>query len=307
VKSLHLPVLLNETIFNLITDPHGLYVDCTVGGGGHLRHLASKLASDAVIIGLDKDSHVLTQTRATLPSNINLVHSDFRYLGEVLEGYDITAVNGIMMDLGVSSFQLDEAERGFSFHEDARLDMRMNQEQSLDAWQIVNEFSEQEISRILFKYGEERYARQIARAIVKVRGIKHIDNTLELVDIIKTAVPARYQRETHPARRTFQALRITVNGELEALESVLPQALQALKPGGRLCVITFHSLEDRIVKHFIAEKARGCICPPQLPVCVCDHQPELRITNRKPIEPSQEECRDNPRARSARLRVATKI
>ncbi|HBQ85747.1 MAG TPA: 16S rRNA (cytosine(1402)-N(4))-methyltransferase, partial [Syntrophomonas sp.] len=266
---MHLPVLLEETITNLITDPQGIYVDCTVGGGGHLRLLASRLEADATIIGLDKDAGVLNKTRESFsPSEIKFVQSDFRYLSQRLEEQGISAVDGIMIDLGVSSFQLDDAARGFSFHEDARLDMRMDQSQALDAWQIVNEFEEEEISRIIFKYGEEKFARRIARAIIMQRKDKSIDTTLELVDIIKTAVPARYQREKHPARRTFQALRIRVNGELEALEAVLPQAFQALKPGGRLCIITFHSLEDRIVKHFMADKARGCICPPELPVCV---------------------------------------
>lgn len=305
---MHLPVLLEETIGSLITDPHGIYVDCTVGGGGHLKLLASRLEPDATIIGLDKDAGVLKKTQESyFQTGINFVQSDFRYLLQVLEENGISEVDGIMMDLGVSSFQLDDADRGFSFHEDARLDMRMDQQQSLDAWQIVNEFGEQEISQIIFQYGEEKYARRIARAIVLQRQVKSVDTTLELVEIIKSAVPARYQREKHPARRTFQALRIRVNGELEALEIVLPQALQALKPGGRLCVITFHSLEDRIVKHFMMDKARGCICPPQLPVCVCNHQPELKIITRKPIEPGEEECLVNPRARSARLRVGARI
>lgn len=305
---MHLPVLLNETISHLITNPHGIYVDCTVGGGGHLKLLAASLESDARIIGLDKDAYVLENTQQTfLDARISLVQSDFRYLAQVLEENKIPEVDGIMMDLGVSSFQLDDAARGFSFHEDARLDMRMDQSQALDAWQIVNEFGEEEISQILFTYGEERFARRIARVIGVKRKAKSIDTTLELVDIIKLAVPARYHRDKHPARRTFQALRIKVNGELEALEMVLPQALQVLKPNGTLCIITFHSLEDRIVKHFMKEKARGCICPPELPVCICKHQPELQINTRKPIEPGEEECESNTRARSARLRVATKI
>lgn len=305
---MHLPVLLEETVGSLITDPHGIYVDCTVGGGGHLKLLASRLEPDATIIGLDKDAGVLAKTQEDFGHNeVKFVQSDFRYLSQVLENNRLTAIDGIMMDLGVSSFQLDDADRGFSYHGEARLDMRMDRQQSLDAWQIVNEFPEEEISQIIFKYGEEKYARRIARAITLQRKVKSVDTTLELVDIIKSAVPARYQREKHPARRTFQALRIRVNGELEALEMVLPQALNALKTGGRLCVITFHSLEDRIVKHFMVEKARGCICPPQLPVCVCNHQPELKIITRKPIEPDEQECLANPRARSARLRVGTRI
>lgn len=305
---MHIPVLLEETINSLITDPHGIYIDCTVGGGGHLSVLASRLETDATLVGLDKDAEVLEKTRGNLAGHgIKFVHADFKHLSQVLLDEGLPLVDGILMDLGVSSFQLDTAARGFSFHENARLDMRMDRHQQLDAWQIVNEFGENEISDILYKYGEERFARRIAREIIHRRADKSIDTTLELVDIIKAAIPARYQRDKHPARRSFQALRIKVNGELEALELALPQAVERLKPGGRLCIITFHSLEDRIVKHFMMAKAQSCICPPQLPVCVCNHRPELQINTRKPIEPGEEECSDNPRARSARLRVATRI
>ena len=305
---MHLPVLLQETIENLINDPHGIYVDCTLGGGGHLGYLVEKLAPDARVIGIDKDPEILRQTRLNIQApNVTLIQSDFRYLKQVLQELDIELVDGIMMDLGVSSFQLDIPSRGFSFHEDALLDMRMNREQAFTAQDIVNSFEENEITEILFKYGEENYARSISRAIVNYRQLKPIENTLELADIIKGAVPARYRREKHPARKSFQALRIAVNEELEALREVLPQAIEALNPGGRLCVISFHSLEDRIVKQFMQEKSRTCICPPSFPICVCNHKPQLNMIKRKPITPSDEECENNPRARSAKLRVAARI
>jgi 16S rRNA (cytosine1402-N4)-methyltransferase len=305
---LHRPVLLQETIENLINNPHGTYIDCTLGGGGHLRYLAESLASDATVIGLDKDADILEQTGIYLAGlNVTLIQSDFRYLKQVLEDLEIERVDGIMMDLGVSSFQLDTAARGFSFHEDASLDMRMNRGQYLSARDIVNDFDEAEITDILFKYGEEKYARSISKAIVSYRGIKTITNTLELADIIKGAVPAKYRREKHPARKSFQALRIAVNDELEALREVLPQAVDVLKPGGRLCVISFHSLEDRIVKQFIQEKSKTCICPPSFPICICGQTAELKMIKRKPIVAGAEECEINPRARSAKLRVAAKI
>jgi 16S rRNA (cytosine1402-N4)-methyltransferase len=304
----HKPVLLQETIANMINDPHGTYVDCTLGGGGHLRHLVKNLAPDATVIGMDKDLDILEQTRSNLADlNVTLIQSDFRDLTRVLQELGIELLDGIMMDLGVSSFQLDEADRGFSFHEDAPLDMRMNREQSLDAREIVNNFDEEKIREILYRYGEESYARRISQAIVNYRSGKDIESTLELVDIIKGAVPAKYCRAKHPARKTFQALRIAVNEELEAIREVLPQAVEALRPGGRLCVISFHSLEDRIVKHFMQEKALNCVCPPSFPICVCEHRAQLKIINRKPIIASPEECEENPRARSAKLRVAARI
>lgn len=305
---MHRPVLLQETVDNLITDPHGIYVDCTLGGGGHLRYLMENLAADATVIGLDKDADILEQTRGFLAGlNVTLIQSDFKYLKQVLQDLEIDLVDGIMMDLGVSSFQLDTAERGFSFHEDALLDMRMNRDQYLTAHDIVNNFDENEITDILFEYGEEKYARSISKAIVNYRDKKSIETTLELADIIKGAVPAKYRREKHPARKSFQALRIAVNDELGALREVLPQAAEVLRPGGRLCVISFHSLEDRIVKQFIQEQSRTCTCPPGFPICICGQQPTLKMIKRKPIVASVEECEDNPRARSAKLRVATRI
>jgi len=305
---LHQAVLLAETIDYLLNNLHGTYVDYTLGGGGHLRRLAEHLEKDAHIIGIDKDLDILEETRKTLNfPNVSLLHGDFRRLDDLLEGMHIDKVHGIMMDLGVSSFQLDEAGRGFSFHEDAVLDMRMDREQSLSARDLVNDYSEAELTRILFQYGEEKYARSISRAIINRRKQAPIETTMELVGIIQTSVPASYRREKHPARKTFQALRIEVNGELDALLEVLPQAVARLHPGGRLCVITFHSLEDRIVKKFMQEKARDCICPPGLPICICTHPAELEILRRKPITASAEECEANPRSRSAKLRAARKI
>lgn len=305
---MHRPVLLSETVDNLITDPHGTYVDCTLGGGGHLRYLVEQLADDAIVIGIDKDREILEQTRLQLSDlKVTFAQADFRNLRQVLRELEIDFVDGIMMDLGVSSFQLDRAERGFSFHQDAPLDMRMNREQFLTARDIVNSFAEDEIKTILFRFGEEVYAGSISRAIVNYRKSKDIESTLDLAEIIKGAVPARYRREKHPARKSFQALRMAVNEELEALRAVLPQAVEVLKPGGRLCVLSFHSLEDRIVKRFMQEKAQTCICPPTFPVCVCEHQAQLKMIRRKPIVASAEESENNPRARSVRLRVAARL
>lgn len=304
---MHQPVLLQETIENLITDPHGIYVDCTLGGAGHLGCLLASLACDAMVVGIDKDVDIIEQTRTTIQApNVELVKSDFRFLTLILDNLAINQVDGIMLDLGVSSFQLDMAERGFSFHEDAPLDMRMNREQALTAWEVINYWSIHDITRILFEYGEEKHARSISNAIAINRRVKTIDTTLELANIIKDAVPARYRREKHPARKTFQALRIAVNEELEALRAVLPQAVEVLKPGGRLCVISFHSLEDRIIKQFLLAEARSCTCPPDFPVCICERRPALKLVSRKPIVPGDGEVASNPRARSAKLRVAEK-
>ncbi len=305
---MHKPVLLEETVSSLVLNPHGIYCDCTMGGGGHLRRMLSILDEDAQVVAIDKDKQILEECRREISrTGIRFVHDDFRNLKAILKRENLPRLDGIMIDLGVSSFQLDNAERGFSFHEDASLDMRMNQEQELTAKDVVNRYPEQELMKILFEYGEERYARRIVRAIANYRQEKDINTTLELVDIIKTAVPAAYRREKHPARRTFQALRIAVNSELDAIEGVLPQALEVLKPGGRLCIITFHSLEDRIVKRFFQQKAKGCICPPGMPLCICGQKPQLQIVSRRPITPGEDECIANPRARSAKLRVASKL
>lgn len=305
---MHQPVLLQETIEYLLTDPDGVYVDCTLGGGGHLTRLIELTSNKAQIIAIDRDEATLKETRQKLNlPKITFVHEDFRHLSRILNGLRIDKVHGIMLDLGVSSMQLDTAIRGFSFHEDAPLDMRMDTDQTLSARDIVNKYDEEEIRKILYTFGEEKYARSIARSIAKYRQEKEINTTLELVNIIKSSVPARYSREKHPARRSFQALRIAVNGELDALEEIMPVALDHLVTGGRLCIITFHSLEDRIVKRFMQDKARECICPPGFPVCTCGHQASIKILTRKPLLPGEDECNRNPRARSAKLRVAEKL
>lgn len=305
---MHQPVLLAPTIENLLTDIHGCYVDCTAGGGGHTRALLERLDQDASIVAIDRDEEVLNNTRLQVnDSRVRFIKGDFRDLKLVLNETGIEAVDGVMIDLGVSSFQLDQSDRGFSFHEDARLDMRMDRSQELSAWDVVNYYDAGEITGVLYRYGEEKYAKSIAAAIARQRIIAPIDTTLQLVEIIKKAVPARYCREKHPARKTFQALRIEVNHELEAVEAVMPQAVEVLRPGGHLCIITFHSLEDRLVKKFMQDESRTCICPPGYPVCICNHQPRLRLITRKPVVPDEAECDENPRARSAKLRAAARI
>ncbi len=305
----HKPVLLYETIDSIIGDANGLYIDCTLGGGGHLQELAHRLGEKARIIAIDRDADVLEQTSQKLTDDrIKFIHADFRVLKQLLDKDECGNADGIVIDLGVSSFQLDTPERGFSFHSDSDLDMRMDTSQKLRAWDVINTFSEADLANIIFRYGEERFGRKIARAIVQERDKKDINTTLELVEIIKNAVPAKYRREKHPARKTFQAIRIAVNDELGAVEGVLPQAIEVLKPGGKVAVITFHSLEDRIVKKYFIAKSRNCICPDQQPVCTCGGQKaEIKIVNRKPIVPGEEECLSNNRARSAKLRVAQKI
>ncbi len=305
---MHDPVLLAEAISFLVTDPGGIYVDCTLGGGGHFKRLLQELNSDARLIAFDKDETVLNRTRQQFAGNKNItfVYTDFKYLNKTLREHQIDSVDGIIIDLGVSSFQLDENGRGFSYHHEAALDMRMDPNQDLDAGYIVNHYSEQQLRDLIFIYGEERFAPAIASNIVKNREKKKIATTLELAEIIKNSIPARFKRGKHPARKTFQALRIAVNGELDSLKEVLPQAAASLKPGGRLCVITFHSLEDRIVKQFYQQMSQECICPPGMPVCTCDHQAELKVLTRKPVVPGEEEINRNYRARSAKLRVAEK-
>lgn len=307
---MHEPVLLQPTIDNLLTNPQGVYVDCTVGGGGHLRALAARLESSAMIIGIDRDADILQRTAATL-SDLKipwqLKHANFTDLKAVVTELGFTAVDGIMMDLGVSSFQIDEDERGFSYQHDVPLDMRMDRSQGLDAAQVVNNWEPTEIRQILWDYGEERYAPQIATAIIRQRKEQPFTTTGQLVEVIKRAVPAAYRRDKHPARRTFQALRMAVNQELEAIKLALPPAFQLLKPGGRLAVITFHSLEDRLVKRFMQECCTGCICPPKQPVCNCNRQPAAKLAIRKPIIATDEEIANNQRARSARLRVLEKL
>lgn len=302
----HKPVLLDECIEALRVRPDGDYVDGTLGRAGHSREIARRLTSGRLIC-IDRDMAAIEAAGERLSpwlDRVTLVHSNFSELDSVLTG--VSGADGMLFDLGVSSPQLDDASRGFSYMHDAPLDMRMDRSDPLTAKEVVNTWSCEELRRILYEYGEERYAPAIARAIVRAREDRPIETTLELVDIIKSAMPPAALREKqHPAKRSFQAIRITVNGELEALPPMLRAAADKLRPGGRLAVITFHSLEDRIVKRTLRELAQGCTCPPEFPVCVCGKKPKLRL--RKPVTPTAEEVRENPRARSARLRTAEKL
>ena len=304
----HKPVLLDECLDALAIRPDGIYLDGTLGRAGHSLEILRRLTTGR-LIGIDRDMTAIeaaTERLAEFGDRVTLVHSNFSELGAVLEDLGISGkVDGMLFDLGVSSPQLDEAHRGFSYMQDAPLDMRMDASALLDAREVVNTWSADELKRILRDYGEERYAPQIARAIVRAREQKPIETTLELVDVIRSAMPAAALREKqHPAKRSFQAIRIAVNGELDALPPMLEAATKGLRPGGRLAVITFHSLEDRIVKQTMRELATGCTCPPEFPVCVCGNKPKLELVSRKPIVSGAAELDENPRARSAKLRVA---
>ena len=306
----HVSVLLDECIQALDIKPDGIYVDGTLGGAGHSSEVAKRLTTGR-LIGIDRDPVALeaaSERLAPYADRVTLVHSNFCEIASVLEQLQIDGVDGILLDLGVSSPQLDDAERGFSYMADAPLDMRMNSEDTLDAYAVVNGWSQEELKRILYDYGEERYAPQIASAIVRRRAEKPIETTLELVDVIRSAMPAAALREKqHPAKRSFQAIRIAVNDELGSVEKVMKDAVGCLNEGGRLAVITFHSLEDRIVKNGMAAAAKGCTCPPNFPVCVCGKKPKVKLIARKPIVSGQEELERNPRARSAKLRVCEKL
>lgn len=303
----HISVLLDECIDALHIRPDGIYLDGTLGGAGHSSQIAQRLTTGR-LISVDRDPVALQVARERLApwmDRVTLVHSNFREIDHILEDLHIDKVDGMLFDLGVSSPQLDEAQRGFSYMHDAPLDMRMDTSAALDARQVVNTWSGEELRRILYEYGEERYAPQIARAIVRRREERPLETTGELVEVIRSAMPAQALREKqHPAKRSFQAIRIAVNGELDALAPMLRSAAEGLKPGGRLAVITFHSLEDRIVKQTMRELAAGCICPPEFPVCVCGRKPKLKLVTRKPIVSGAAELEENPRARSAKLRVA---
>ena len=305
----HKSVLLDECIEALKIRPDGVYVDGTLGRAGHSREIAKRLTTGRLIC-IDRDSAAIHAARERLGpwmDRVTLVHGNFADLAGELKELELAGVDGMLFDLGVSSPQLDDASRGFSYMQDAPLDMRMDRDAALTAYEVVNSWSYEELRRILFEYGEERYAPVIAKHIVRARETKPIETTLELVDLIKGAMPAAALREKqHPAKRSFQAIRIAVNGELDALPPMLKAAAEALNPGGRLAVITFHSLEDRIVKRAMQDMARGCTCPPEFPVCVCGKKPKLKVLTRKPIVSGEAELEENPRARSAKLRVAEK-
>lgn len=302
----HISVLLNECIDNLNIRPDGIYVDGTMGGGGHSLEIAKRLTTGRLIcIDQDPNAHEAAGKRlAEYKDRITFVRDNFGNIANILDSLGIEKIDGMLLDIGVSSHQLDEAERGFSYQQDAPLDMRMNPDRPFSAYDMVNGYDEDELDRVIFTYGEERWARRIAQFIVKEREAKPIETTGELVDIIKKAVPKGARKDgPHPAKRTFQAIRIEVNGELEVLQRAIDDVAARLAVGGRLCIITFHSLEDRIVKEAFRKQENPCICPPQFPVCVCGKKPLGRVITRKPILPSKEELEENPRSRSAKLRV----
>ena len=303
----HIPVLFHETIDSLTIKPDGIYVDCTAGGGGHSSAILERLGESGRLVAIDQDPEAIAvlSERFDGDARVSIVHSNFSELDNILADLNIASVDGVLADLGVSSRQLDTDERGFSFHKDAPLDMRMSME-GPSAADLVNTASKQELQRIIYTYGEEKFAPSIAANIVKYREKKPIETTFELVDIIKNSMPMKAKRDGHPARRTFQALRIEVNGELDKLDSSLDRMFEALKPGGRLSIITFHSLEDMLVKRRFNSYCEGCTCPPEFPVCVCGKKPRGKLPF-KSKAPSADELLQNPRAHSARLRTIEKL
>jgi len=310
MEFVHRSVLLWECIDALNIKPDGIYLDGTLGGAGHSSQIVQRLTTGR-LIGVDRDTVALKAAEERLApwmDRVTLVHSNFSEIASILDNLGIDRIDGMLFDLGVSSPQLDDGSRGFSYMADAPLDMRMDREEGLTAWNVVNEWPREELRRILFDYGEERYAPLIAAAIERKRAEKPIETTLELVDIIRGAMPPQALREKqHPAKRSFQAIRIAVNDELGSVDRMLAAAVDRLNPGGRLAVITFHSLEDRIVKSAMNAASRGCTCPPEFPVCVCGNKPKVKVLTRKPIVSGKEELEENPRARSAKLRVAERV
>ena len=306
----HVSVLLDECLEGLNIKKDGIYVDCTLGGAGHSSQILKRLSSKGRLIGIDQDTDALKAAKERLKEfdNVNYVHSNFYEIYNILENLEIEGVDGILMDLGVSSYQLDEASRGFSYMNDAPLDMRMNRDNDFSAYDVVNNYSEEELYKIIKDYGEERFAKRIANFIVNKREIKPIETTLELVDIIKAAIPAKARREgPHPAKRTFQAIRIEVNSELKILNKTIEDGVKKLNKGGRMAIITFHSLEDRIVKLKFRELENPCTCPKEFPMCMCGKKPTVKVISRKGIVPTKEEVEENPRSRSAKLRVIEKL
>ena len=306
----HRSVLLDECIENLNIKENGIYVDGTLGGGGHSYYILKKLNNTGMLIGIDRDMDAINAAKEKLKefSNFKAVHDNHANIIKILENLKIYHVDGILLDLGVSSYQLDEADRGFSYMHNAKLDMRMNREDEFSAYDVVNGYDEDKLYRIFKDFGEERYSRQIAKKICEVRKEKSIETTFELVDIIKSAMPQRALNEKqHPAKRVFQAIRIEVNQELEKLKQAVIDSILSLNNGGRLAIITFHSLEDKIVKHAYEEMEGRCTCPKDFPVCVCNYKSYGKIVNKKPIISTEEELKQNPRARSAKLRVFERI
>lgn len=307
----HVPVMAKECIEALDIKENGVYVDCTMGGAGHSAKIAEELSDKGLLIAIDQDSEAIeagTERLKIFGDKVKIVKANFKELRNVLDSLNIDKADGLLVDLGVSSHQLDSGERGFSYNTDAPLDMRMNKEQDLSAWDVVNSYPQEKIKKILFEYGEERYSPQIASRILREREKKPINTTFELSEIIKSAFPAHARWEgKHPAKRSFQAIRIEVNKETEVLEELLNQLLSCVAPKGRIAAITFHSLEDRLVKQCFKNLSEGCTCSKDLPYCVCGNKPKIKLITRKPILPSEEEQKENPRAHSAKLRVAEVI
>ena len=312
MQFVHVPVLKNEAIEGLHIDPSGTYVDGTFGGGGHAREIISRLNGEGCFVGIDQDQDAIENGRTMLSminnTNCQLVRENFSNIRTVLKNLHIESVHGILLDIGVSSHQLDTGDRGFSYMQDAKLDMRMDQRMPMTAADIIATYPEEELLRVIRDYGEEKWAKRIAQFIVSERKKAPIEKTSDLVEVIKKAIPQGARKDgPHPAKRTFQAIRIEVNDELGVLKKAIRESVSVLKPGGRLCIITFHSLEDRIVKQAFRELENPCICPPSAPVCVCGRKQVIRILTRKPIVPSEEELEQNPRARSSKLRIAEKL
>ena len=310
MKFEHIPIMLNEVINGLNIKENGIYVDGTIGGAGHSIEIVKRLKSGR-LIGIDQDTDAIAKASEVLrdyKDKVQIVHDNFSNIKGVLNSLNIEKIDGILLDLGVSSYQLDEEERGFSYNKDAHLDMRMDMSKPFSAWDVVNKYSEKELENILWSYGEERWAKRIAQFIVEERRLYPINTTLDLVTVIKKAIPKGARASGHhPAKKSFQAIRIEVNKELEILKDAIVDATKLLNPGGRICIITFHSLEDRIVKDTFKELNQSCICPPEIPVCVCNKKKELNIITRKPIEPSIEEINSNQRSRSAKLRIGERV
>ncbi len=306
MKFEHIPVLAKETIENLNINPDGIYLDLTLGKGGHSKMILERLSDKGRLIAIDQDKEAIEAAKVNLRdfSNVSFVNSNFENFEKALEDLGLDLIDGALMDIGVSSYQIDNADRGFSYMKDGPLDMRMNQDNELTAEVIVNEYSQDELERIFFEYGEERFARAIARNIVNLRDEERIDTTFKLREIVSKSIKSQ---DAHPEKRVFQALRIEVNRELEVLENTIERVVDHLKKDGRIAIITFHSLEDRIVKNKFKDLATDCICPPEFPVCVCDHRAKIKIITRKPVTASKAELRDNSRSKPAKLRVGQRI
>ncbi len=305
----HKPVLLKETIDGLNILEDGIYVDGTIGGAGHSIEIVKRLKTGK-LIGIDQDINAIKKSREVLRENLDkviLVQDNYSNIEKILMDLDIKKVDGILLDIGVSSHQLDEGSRGFSYHQDAPLDMRMNLDKEFSAWDVVNRYSKEDLERIIWDYGEERWAKRIAEFIVIERKNYPINTTLQLVDIIKKAIPKKFRMDSHPAKKTFQAIRIEVNNELNVLSDTIPKMVRLLNKNGRICIITFHSLEDRIVKNSFNELAKDCICPKEFPICTCNKEKEIEVITRKPIIPNEEEIRENPRSRSSKLRIGMRV